>query len=587
MWHFDLSKFSKRLAVSGSGIPELKTILGGVVLQEHLSLRTFFAKSVGLTCVLSCGSTIFLGKVGPFVHISSILATFLGRIMARLGGTHEDMSRQYEMLVAAAAVGVGCCFGAPVTGVLFSIEVMSTHFAVRDYWRGFFSASCGALIFRLLAVSDSQQETITALFKTNFRIDFPYDLPELLFFAFLGLICGLVSWACLQSQQKFILLIKRIPLTSCLLTKQKTVYSALAAFLLATTTYPKGLGCLLAARLSMKELLNTLFDHQTWGLLSVNNSTTMGGLQPDDLWREWGDAPGGMYAAFTAFLTIKFLLLIIAMTIPVPAGYFMPMFIYGAVLGRLVGELLALAFPAGISTEGMAAYITPGAYALAGAAAFSGAITHTISTAMLVFELTGQITHILPVLIAVLLANGVSQRLQPSFYDSAIIMKKLPFLPRLGGKGHNGAHGILVEYFMDKDVVPLPSGASQAQLNQLFCSARCSVYPVVNSAENLMLVGSVKRKELAECFIRLHKQKPESLTSSGLSDWCHIEPITAQLSPKSSLYQAHRMFELLGLQQLFVTSSGQLRGVVTLRELRKAIEDLANGVIIPYVHIHS
>ena len=28
----------------------------------------------------------------------------------------QDMSRQYEMLVAAAAVGVGCCFGAPVTG---------------------------------------------------------------------------------------------------------------------------------------------------------------------------------------------------------------------------------------------------------------------------------------------------------------------------------------------------------------------------------------------------------------------------------------------------------------------------------------
>lgn len=42
-------------------------------------------------------------------------------------------------------------------GVLFSIEVMSPHFAVRDYWRGFFAASCGAFMFRLLAVFNSEQ----------------------------------------------------------------------------------------------------------------------------------------------------------------------------------------------------------------------------------------------------------------------------------------------------------------------------------------------------------------------------------------------------------------------------------------------
>lgn len=42
-------------------------------------------------------------------------------------------------------------------GVLFSIEVVSSHFAVRDYWRGFFSATCGAFMFRLLAVFNSEQ----------------------------------------------------------------------------------------------------------------------------------------------------------------------------------------------------------------------------------------------------------------------------------------------------------------------------------------------------------------------------------------------------------------------------------------------
>lgn len=71
-----------------------------------------------------------------------------------------------------------------------------------------------------------------------------------------------------------------------------------------------------------------------------------------------------------------------------------------------------------------------------GAAALAGAVTHTVSTAVIVFELTGQIAHILPVMIAVILANAVAQSLQPSLYDSIIRIKKLPYLPELGWGRH-------------------------------------------------------------------------------------------------------------------------------------------------------
>jgi H+/Cl- antiporter ClcA len=40
-----------------------------------------------------------------------------------LQGKFENESRQTEMLAAACAVGVATCFGAPIGGVLFSIEV--------------------------------------------------------------------------------------------------------------------------------------------------------------------------------------------------------------------------------------------------------------------------------------------------------------------------------------------------------------------------------------------------------------------------------------------------------------------------------
>ena len=51
-----------------------------------------------------------------------------------------------------------------------------------------------------------------------------------------------------------------------------------------------------------------------------------------------------------------------------------------------------------------------------GAAALTGAVSHTVSTAVICFELTGQIAHILPMMVAVILANMVAQSLQPSLY---------------------------------------------------------------------------------------------------------------------------------------------------------------------------
>lgn len=120
-----------------------------------------------------------------------------------------------------------------------------------------------------------------------------------------------------------------------------------------------------------------------------------------------------------------------ASTIPVPSGIFIPVFKIGAGLGRLVGEGMHLWFPNGVRYGGRLSPIIPGGYAVVGAAAFSGAVTHTVSVAVIVFEMTGQITHVVPVMIAVLIANAIGALLQPSMYDSIILIKKLPYLPDL------------------------------------------------------------------------------------------------------------------------------------------------------------
>ncbi|XP_050010647.1 chloride channel protein ClC-Kb isoform X2 [Alexandromys fortis] len=568
-----------RSVVRGSGIPEVKTILSGVILEDYLDIKNFGAKVAGLSCTLATGSTIFLGKLGPFVHLSVITAAYLGHVRTKIIGESENKTKKMEMLVAGAAVGVATVFAAPFSGVLFSIEVMSSHFSVWDYWRGFFAATCGAFMFRLLAVFNSEQETITSIYKTSFRVDIPFDLPEIFFFVTLGAICGVLSCGYNFCQRSFLFFLKANGFTSKLLATSKPLYTALAALVLASITYPPGVGRFMASRLSMEQHLETLFDNNSWALMTKNSSPSWPAEpDPQNLWLEWCHPQLTVFGTLVFFLVMKFWMLILATTIPIPAGYFLPIFIYGAVIGRLLGEALSVAFPEGIVVGGEVNPIMPGAYALAGAAAFSGAVTHSISTALLVFELTGQMVHALPVLMAVLAANAISQSCQPSFYDGTIIVKKLPYLPWIRGR-KIGSYPVTVDHFMNCTLTTLAKDMPLEEVIKVVISTDVTQYPLVETTESQTLVGVVKRNHLVQAL----QMEPASWAPGQqpclqdiLAGGCPIQPVTLQLSPETSLHETHNLFELLNLQLLFVTSRGRAVGSVTWVELKKAISTLTN-----------
>ncbi|KAL1777402.1 chloride channel protein ClC-Kb isoform X1 [Sigmodon hispidus] len=575
------SGFSQSITPSsgGSGIPEVKTILSGVILEDYLDIKNFGAKVTGLSCTLATGSTSFLGKLGPFVHLSVMIAAYLGRLRTKVIGDPENKTKEMEMLAAGAAVGVATVFAAPISGVLFSIEVMSSHFSVWDYWRGFFAATCGAFMFRLLAVFNSEQETITSIYKTSFRVDIPFDLPEIFFFVALGAICGILSCGYNFCQRTFLFFLKANGFTSKLLATSKPLYTALAAVVLASITYPPGVGRFMASRLSMEEHLETLFDNNSWALMTKNSSPPWPGEpDPQNLWLEWCHPQLTVFGTLVFFLVMKFWMLILATTIPIPAGYFLPIFIYGAAIGRLLGEALSVAFPEGIVDGDEVNPIMPGAYALAGAAAFSGAVTHTISTALLVFELTGQIVHALPVLMAVLVANAITQSYQPSFYDGTIIVKKLPYLPWIRGR-KIGSYPVTVDHFMNCTLTTLAKDMPLEEVVKVVISTDVSQYPLVETVESQTLVGIVKRTQLVQALqseLASWAADQQPCLQDILVSGCPTQPVTLQLSPETSLHETHNLFELLNLQLLFVTSRGRVVGSVTWAELKKAISTLTN-----------
>ena len=109
-----------------------------------------------------------------------------------------------------------------------------------------------------------------------------------------------------------------------------------------------------------------------------------------------------------AFATIlRTLLVIISYGCKVPAGIFVPSMAVGASFGRMVGILvqsLHRSFPDSqffASCEPDVPCITPGTYAFLGAgAALSGIMHLTISVTVIMFELTGALTYILPTLVS-------------------------------------------------------------------------------------------------------------------------------------------------------------------------------------------
>uniref|UniRef100_K7FNF6 Uncharacterized protein n=1 Tax=Pelodiscus sinensis TaxID=13735 RepID=K7FNF6_PELSI len=336
LYHMGLMMVSAGVAkyispqAAGSGIPELKVTLRGVVLSEFFTLRTGLAKLVGVICTLAAGSTIFLGKVGPFVHMATILATQLGRVMVRVAGSTENPARKYEMLVAGAAVGVACCFVAPVGGVLFSVEATGSHFAVRDYWRGFFAATWAALPFRLLPLLHGESETVAVLFSTSWRVEFPFDLPELLSFALLGALCGALCCLYLFCHRNLLLLLQDRPLPRRLLGQNKILHAGLVSLVLASITFPHGLGQYFGARLTMKELLETFFNNCTWGRAELGGlNASQQPPQPSyaEPWLQWTHPQISALEMLSFFVLTKFFMLLLATTMIVPAGYFLPVFL--------------------------------------------------------------------------------------------------------------------------------------------------------------------------------------------------------------------------------------------------------------------
>ncbi|VDN59881.1 unnamed protein product [Dracunculus medinensis] len=408
----------------GSGIPEVKVIMHGFKMKSYLTFRTLIAKMVGITLAIGSGLPIgkeanfFIELYGPFVHMGAIVSTILRKITkaCHYSAFFTNEGHEMEMLSSGCAVGIACTFSAPVGAVLYAIESTSKYFAVKNYWRAFFAATCSAIIFRFANrfVTSDQSGAITAFYQTKFPTE-SFVVEELIIFAILGFFAF-------------------------------TVFMSLVVGII---TYPQGFGRYIAGKLTFRETMADFFSNCT--LHITGNSWQACDEKMLEHWL------GGSERDISIF----FILVAICISINVPAGVFVPSFIIGAAGGRLVGEFMSYMFPEGLrGPDGPLIY--PGLYAVVGAASYTGAVTHTLSVA-----------------IAILVGNAVCKFLQPSIYESIIKIKKYPYLPDLP-PSRMSVHTVKVEQIMVQEVIFITKKTTYKELREILRLApNLKSFPVV------------------------------------------------------------------------------------------------------------
>jgi chloride channel 3/4/5 len=387
-------------SAAGSGVAEVKVINSGFVLHGYLGFKTLVIKTIAL--VFSISSGLSLGKEGPYVHIGACV----GNIACRLFSKYNDNDgKRREVLSASAASGVAVAFGAPIGGVLFSLEEVSYYFPPKTLFRTFLCCIAAALSLKFLNPYGTGK---IVLFQVRYVTD--WEIFEIVVFALLGVLGGAAGalfikasslWA--KSFRK-LSIIKRWPMLEVILV---ALVTGVVSF---WNRY---------AKLPVSELLFELAspcDHE---------SVTSTGLCPTE------DGIGEIISDLLVAFVIKSLLTVVTFGIKVPAGIYVPSMVVGGLMGRIVGhvvQFLVVKFPNFFlfSTcpvySGMESCVVPGVYAMVAAGATMCGVTRlSVTLAVILFELTGSLDHVLPFSLAVLCAKWTADAIEPrSIYVSLV-----------------------------------------------------------------------------------------------------------------------------------------------------------------------
>ncbi|XP_039315677.1 H(+)/Cl(-) exchange transporter 7 [Solenopsis invicta] len=587
---------------AGSGIPQVKCYLNGVKIPRVVRIKTLAVKTIGVICTVVGG--LAGGKEGPMIHSGAVVAagisqgksTTFKKDLKIFEYFREDHEKR-EFVSGGAASGVSAAFGAPIGGVLFSIEEGTSFFNQSLTWRTFFASMITTFTLNVILSAyhghpgDLSYPGLLNLGKFE---SIPYEIYEIPLFMVMGTLGGL--FGALWNHVNYKITCFRLRFVT---QKWRKVIEAVLVAILSATV-----GSLMIYFVNdCKPLGNdpTKFPVQMYCAEGEYNAVASLWFQtPESSVRSLFHDPKGAHDDLTLaiFVVLYFFLAATTFGLSMSSGLFIPSLLIGSAWGRLIGSGLAKLCP---NCE----VLDPGKYALLGAAAqLGGVVRMTISLTAILIEATQGIYFGLPVIIVLIMAKWVGDFFNEGIYDIHIQMAGIPLLP---WESPPLSNNIYATEIMSHPVVALKTVENVGHIVELLKCVTFNGFPVVDPPSSdqaeIISYGRLRGLILRSQLIVLLKNKvfneyeefwekpltinmfrneypryptieqvaitdEEKTYTVDLRHFMNPSPYTVQHS--ATLPRTFRLFRALGLRHVpVVNDTNEVIGIITRKDVAR------------------
>ena len=446
-------------AAAGSGIPQTKAAYynRGGKISSRAGIWRFILGS------LYVGLGNSLGREGPTVHISAAISSRIGRWAFR------DASRVQSMLPVGMAAGIAAAFNAPLSALTFVFEELLDNFSMRALGGMVVAVVVAAAVSRTIL---GEEPVLTARIAQDFQTS-----AWMLIAIPLGLAAGLVGHFFVRCTIRL-----------------RGWFKGMGKPVAWLSPAAGGLACGILA-LSAFYLTGSLGD--------ARNSVFSIGYESLEAAFENKLA----VTVLAILLVAKFAAVVINYASGGSGGLFSPVLFLGGMLGALVG----IAF---VDMQHSLPWIPPfpgdsrvvGACVLLGMGAMFAAVVRCPFTSLIIiFEMTGNYSLILPLMAGNMLAWQIARRLQPvGIYDALLLQDGISLRKLPAYRGAQDYRKLPVQVIMTHDVTVLrDSEPPAAALKRTSSDGQIfRTYPVLDIEGHLAAV--ISRRDLES-----HPEAPE------------------------------------------------------------------------------
>lgn len=312
--------------------------------------------------VLAIGGGMALGREGPTVQMGGAVGDAISRFLK------VSPRERLVMISSGAGAGLAAAFNAPMSGLVFVLEEVRRDFQPIVFGAAFVAAVIADIVARMGA----GQFPIFPVPSYD-----PLPLSSLPFFALLGIAAGLFGVLFNRSLLRSIRFFSRIPVRFQWVTV--AVIGGAAGLIGWFSPVLIGSGHTLAE-------------------LAMNGHLAL--------------------AAIPLLFFARFALTAACYATGAPGGIFAPLLVLGALLGLAVGQTVHMVFPAAVPV--------PAVFAVVGMAAYFTAIVRApLTGVMLILEMTGNYSQMLPLLISCFCAYAVGEALKDTPIYEALLERDL------------------------------------------------------------------------------------------------------------------------------------------------------------------